>query len=409
MKRSLSAGRLGSLPGSLLASLLLIVPAAASAAPARYVVTPASGKFDRAIGLNNAGTFAVNNLDSNVPYRIGYLTDSQTQESVGTLGGNESVIAGLNNNNEAVGDSTTADGSRHAFLYSAGRLHDLTAEHGIATARAINDRGDIAGESALPGLHGRALVLRGGKVDVFGLPDSTVADINNTGDVVGTYFSSGTGERIFRYSQGGLSDVGIPGSTASQVAGINDAGAIAGTHFTPDGRSHAFLDVAGSITDLAAPLASSTASGINNLGQVVGTVGDRAFLYADGELIDLNDLVDPNAHVLLTSALAINDREQILARACDAEGVFCYATVRLDPVPAVPEAPGRAMLLAGLGGLAVIRIGSGALRFRKSAGRPRVASAHGDDAAAWAAPAAPDAGCTRTPRTGWPSQAPGRP
>jgi hypothetical protein len=154
----------------------------------------------------------------------------------------------------------------------------------------------------------------------------------------------------------------VRGSTLSEVAGINDAGAIAGTHFTSDGRSHAFLDVG-----------------------------------------DLNTLVDPNAHVLLTSALAINDREQILARACDAEGVFCCATVRLDPVPAVPEAPGRSMLLAGLAVL-----GGGTVRFRKGWSRRPAPCGPGGGPAARAGPDARDAGRAPTLRTGWPSPAPGR-
>ena len=340
-----------------IALLFGLLPLAATALPASYAITPASGKYSAARGLNNLGVFAVNNQDSKVPYRIGYLAMATTSESVGTLGGHDSVILGLNDRNEAVGLSATASGDLHAFLYSAGHLHDLTAQYGIATARAINDRGDIAGESAPEGRNGRALILHGGKVDVFGPPHSTVVDINNAGDVVGNYFSSGAGDHVFRYSQDRFSDLGTFGGTASDAAGIDDAGDIAGTRYTSDGRSHAFLRAAaGPVRDLAPLLASSTASGINNLGQVIGNLGNRAFVFDNGKLVDLNTLIDPDADVLLPSAIAINDRQQILAVACQQQ-VFCYGAVRLDPIPAVPEAPRAAMLLAGaalLGGRRVL-------------------------------------------------------
>lgn len=120
---------------------------------------------------------------------------------------------------------------------------------------------------------------------------------------------------------------------------LNDAGWVAG-YFTEGGNpSHAFLYDG----------ASSTAYDINSFGAAVGAMDGRAFLYTDGKLIDLNTLINPDADLLLTSAIAINDREQILATSCDPAGVFCYNTMLLDPVPAVPEPSTAVMLLSGLG------------------------------------------------------------
>lgn len=193
--------------GALLGATLLALPLASAAAPAYFTVTPASGKYSYAVGLNNEGRFAVNNTDSNVPYRIGYISGPQQNESVGTLGGDESIILGLNNRGEAVGVSTTADRSLHAFRYSGGRLQDLTTAYGIANARAINDRGDIAGTTA----DSRALVRVGARVDVFGPATSEVSDINNGGDVVGNYYSERQGFRAFRYSLDEFADLGTLG------------------------------------------------------------------------------------------------------------------------------------------------------------------------------------------------------
>jgi hypothetical protein len=80
-------------------------------------------------------------------------------------------------------------------------------------------------------------------------------------------------------------------------------------------------------------------------------------------MIDLNTLVDPTADLLLTSAIAINDRGQILAKSCDRAGVFCYETVRLDGIPAVPQPPQVTLCLAGLAWLGA----RWALRRRSSA------------------------------------------
>lgn len=116
---------------------------------------------------------------------------------------------------------------------------------------------------------------------------------------------------------------------------------------TAANRNHAYLYDGDTITDLTPAAMNSIGYDINNLKQVVGTVDNRAFLHEDGELIDLNTLVDPQAD-LLTSAIEINNQSQILARSCDRAGVFCYGTVLLDPVPAIPEPATVAMLLMGL-------------------------------------------------------------
>lgn len=337
----------------LLAGLPGLLPLAAPAAPAPslFAATPVSGKYDAAVDLNNAGLVAVNNLDSNVAYRIGYIATSPMLESVGTLGGSDSTIRALNDNNEAVGMSTTASGAEHAFLYSGGRLRDLTTSYDIAVASSLNDRGDVAGQST----DGRAVVLRSGKAEVFGPPDSVVAAINGTGEAVGEYIPQGQGIRAFLYRAGHFSDLGTLGGAHGSPYAINDDGTVVGATFTADGRRHAFLAQGGSMTDLTPSAAASAAADVNNLGQVVGTVDGHGFLYADGELLDLNTLVEPAAGVRVTSAFAINDRGQILAHTCDIQG-FCYVTARLDPVPAVPEAPTAAMLAAGLALLASMRM-----------------------------------------------------
>jgi hypothetical protein len=70
-----------------------------------------------------------------------------------------------------------------------------------------------------------------------------------------------------------------------------------------------------------------------------------AALYENGEMVDLNTLVDPPSGWTITDAAAIDDVQQIAARACRA-GV-CQA-ISLDLVSAVREPPVFALLAAGL-------------------------------------------------------------
>src|SRR6266702_4671168 len=83
------------------------------------------------------------------------LTRGQTPAykliDLGTLGGNFSVAAGINNKGQVVGQSnvTTNDYDHfHAFLYSGGIMHDLgTLGSTYSQAYGINDNGQVVGES----------------------------------------------------------------------------------------------------------------------------------------------------------------------------------------------------------------------------------------------------------------------
>lgn len=349
--------------------LATLAPAAAAAAaaeaapaPAYFSVAPAGSKYAHAIALNDAGRYAVNSFGPETPYQGASIDGRPVSESIGSLGGYTTQIRALNNLGQAVGVSTTAAGEAHAFLYSGGRMQDLTARYGIQDAGAINDRGEISARST--GL--RAAVLRGGVLDEFGPPNSGAGDINARGDMLVDYFPEGLGYRSALYSKGTLTD--LPRAGGMQVLGqaINDAGWVTGYFTGADGRNHAFLWDGQTYTNLTPWARSSFGYDINNLGQVVGVSDGRAFLYADGELIDLNTRIDRDADRLLISADEINERGQILAPSCDRAGVFCYGSSLLTPVPAVPELPLVTLLTAGLALLGGWRLGRAVLLRRRS-------------------------------------------
>ena len=67
------------------------------------------------------------------------------------------------------------------------------------------------------------------------------------------------------------------------------------------------------MTDLGTFLAGGTsyAYGVNNLGQVVGSSGHPGFLWQDGVMADLNDLIPAGSGWDIRVARAINDSGQI--------------------------------------------------------------------------------------------------
>lgn len=80
-----------------LAALLVLLPPVAGAAPEYFSVSPASGKYSRAIGLNDAGRYAVNSAGPETPYEGASINGGSMSESVGSLGGYISRIRSLNN------------------------------------------------------------------------------------------------------------------------------------------------------------------------------------------------------------------------------------------------------------------------------------------------------------------------
>jgi probable HAF family extracellular repeat protein len=167
---------------------------------------------------------------------------------------------------------------------------------------------------------------------------SAATAINNKGQVVGI---SGRCDRAFgRFSavhavlweDGVPTDLGNFGGVAwNTPTAINNRSQVAGFSDFPGDQagglnSHAFLwSKQNGLEDLKTLPgdAISLAFGINDRGQVVGQSiganGSRAFLWEDGVMKDLNDLVPPGTPVLFF-ANDVDDRGQIVGGALDAAG-----------------------------------------------------------------------------------------
>lgn len=263
-----------------------------------------------------------------IPYA---LTD------LGTLGGAGSCANGLNNLGQVVGGSSTPDGSTHAFLSSGGGAMQQidSSNEDYSAANAINDHGQVAGaleDSTNAGSHA---FLQNGTGAMQRLCDGWAYGINNSGAVVGTSVTitddnpSGY-SHAFLYSSGGtMHDLGTLRGTKnsnSSASGINDGGQVVGASDTDTGGRHAFLySGSGPLQDLGTLGGTwSQANSINNNAQVVGdseiaggTFGVHAFLYSDGQMHDLGSFGGTN-----TTATDINNSGQIVG--WSGSGAFLY-------------------------------------------------------------------------------------
>jgi probable HAF family extracellular repeat protein len=199
----------------------------------------------------------------------------------------------------------------YGYVYEAGTLTQTPAQF-FPTPSAINNVGDI-----VESYHGQSYLQSNGMVSLLPIPAGGPSGINDHGQVVGV-----SGGQAFLYSitDSAFTNLGTLGGASSFAAAINQSGQVAGYSELAGGAGpHAFLYEGGAMHDLGVLPGdnSSYATAINNAGQVVGysmMAADpgRAFLYSNGAMRDLNDLIPSGSGWVLNRALGINGAGQIV-------------------------------------------------------------------------------------------------
>lgn len=156
-------------------------------------------------------------------------------------------------------------------------------------AAAVNGRGDIVGGSVI-GTVGEfrytpVLWRKGRPIPLASSPaageGASATAINNRGQVAGNASVAGSTHAVL-WQNGTVRDLGtLPGDELSFCNDINDRGQIVGTSGVQPNFYHAVLWEAGVVIDLGALPGdnASGAFGINNRGQVVGYSGDHAVVW----------------------------------------------------------------------------------------------------------------------------------
>lgn len=318
----------------LLASgLLIALQIQALADPPQYEATMIDA--DVAWAINNAGQVVGeyrNILDETRPF----LYSDGIVQDLGTLGGTEAVANDINDLGQITGVSETAETGTRAFLYSDGAMEDIGDLGGSVSSSigyALNNAGEVTGVSLSDRTFEAFLysngTMRGLELarDACDELPSFGYDINNSGQITGSAHeltSAGCVGAAFFYDDGEMLLIGalLPEFSTTGYD-INDSGQVVLQAIgTGDGGGYLYTDgVMERIGDVI-PWA------INNAGWVVGQTGlggpdSRAFLYVDGRLFDLNDLVlDLSGWEHLRSAQDINDSGQIAGFGLTTSGEF---------------------------------------------------------------------------------------
>jgi probable HAF family extracellular repeat protein len=270
--------------------------------------------------------------------------------NLGGFGGTQGAANMVNNRGQIVGYSTNTTPDPYAFnayfptttqmrafVWEGGRMRDIGTLGGPdAAATTISESGLVIGQSytsftpdpdtgspiADPFLwDGRRMIDLGSLGGVGGVPQW----VNNNGQVVGYSFIPSTGRvHAFLWDRGQLNDLGTlyPGS-ASGAFWINEAGVITGFD-APYAVvwKHGKRTVLGSLPDYDY---WATGTSINDNDQVVGysynsDYASLGFLWENGDMVDLNALVQPPSDITVTDALQIDNRGLIISNAVDPNG-----------------------------------------------------------------------------------------
>jgi probable HAF family extracellular repeat protein len=148
-------------------------------------------------------------------------------------------------------------------------------------ALAINDKGEAAGFSATCTTF-HALLWRNGTItnlgNLGGVVNNLAAAINDRGQIAGTSDLPGdTTSHAFLWQDGNMADLGtLPGDFSSGAIGINSKTQVVGVSLDTNGNPRAFLWERGRMIDLnsllpaGSPWFLTEADSINSRGQIVG-------------------------------------------------------------------------------------------------------------------------------------------
>ena len=269
----------------------------------------------------SCGAFIATNGHTCLPF----LWQNGTISALPLLGGNNGFATGINNAGMAVGWAETAVHDPSCIPPqvlqfegvvwgpASGQKRVLSPYPGDSTSAgvAINDAGEVAGISG------------------------------DCGDAVGAFSARHAllwlnGRPIKLPTLGGQGwNTPMAINNAGAVAGFSDLpGDVSGGVLTPNFQAFLWTFERGIVNLGTLPGdALSEATGINDFGQIVGTSFDasgspRVFLWENGQIYDLNTLVQANAPLYLLYSGDINDRGEITGQACVVVDGACGSVMR---------------------------------------------------------------------------------
>lgn len=335
------------------------------------------GTFSLAYGIDDRGQISGLSTLSGDQVEHAFVIQDSTMIDMGTLGGpNSQAFSNLNNLGQVIAVAETGEADPNGADFCGFGTHGVCLgmlwQKGATTpleplggnnsqAAAINEYGQIAGyaETSAPDagcpkpqvLSYKPVIWdRTGHQTVLPLysgdPEGAAFWINNGGDAVGasgqcSAFDGRYGlplapEHALLWKHGQVVQLpGLGGLVNNAAFAINDVGKIVGQSDLPgDQIQHAVLWENGGNVDLGTLSGDvvSAALGINNRGQITGLSMDnegniRAFLWQNGTMFDMNDLIQQPSSLYLLHGFSINDRGQVVGFAFDFNSQEVHAFV----------------------------------------------------------------------------------
>jgi len=325
------------------------LPAAAAAAPAAaattYTITDLGslgGGVTRGLAINASGQVTGDSVLSTLvqvpcpPQKYGqpkkcfthpddaFVWSNGTMTDLGTLGGNFSRGVAINGSGEVVGYSAgKTNGPSGEFLWNG---HSMKPLSDPAEVYGINDSGQIVGQcrNSMFLQSYACVVSSSGAINALPESDPNIeclyintippaipaaVAINNSGQVLGNCFNSAGGLAVV-WTNDTPTELPTLGGVASSGTAISGNGQVVGTSETSTGAEDGFLWSNGMMTDLG-PNFSPAA--VNASGVIVG----GQFVYSNGTLQNLNNLIPAGSGYQIQNATGINDNGQIIANADD--------------------------------------------------------------------------------------------
>ena len=256
-----------------------------------------------AYGINNQGQIVGNFVNATGTH--GFVKDGDNFTAFDVPGTAHPQPSGINSSGVIVGAGFGPFGT-FGFLKDGAMFTTLQdpASAGITIARQINDAGQIVGTYQADSAPYHGFLLSDGTyttIDVPGAQYTLATAINNSGQIVGG-FADATGTHGFLKDGSQFIVIDVPGSANAGATGINKFGEIVG-EYDDDSGAHGFLRQGNTLTTFDVPGAFATVPmGINDAGQIVGYFdGVPGDPFAHGFVTPpVRDIVPPNIRLSVT-------------------------------------------------------------------------------------------------------------
>ena len=262
---------------------------------------PGFASVNGPLSINNGGDIAGFYDDSNGALHGYVLLNGGDFTSVDFPGSIGTMAMTINDRREVVGTYWDAAGFQHGFLLKDGTFSTIDFPGAAqttgtqfelggglgSTAFGINRHGDVIGEYATADRVAHAYLLRRGRFTSFDAPGSVSSatsetaafSINSFGHIVGAVRASGyNGSRGFLLKNGQFTFIAMPeagGGFGTTATGLNDRGDVVGSFADPGYTFHGFALIDGQYVRIDVPGARATETyRIDNYQTIVGAYVD---------------------------------------------------------------------------------------------------------------------------------------